>query len=173
MFLLFSCWRDSELMVVSNADDVFRGKYNFFSQLATVMLPEEENFLLLFRRETPLDNSVEFMRVRVKGHHIMLRWRTEGSRHWNYSWLLKAHYYSLNGKIKLENWTSGASIRPKLLLVQTKYPLDQIVSSIEDVCPFSWAVWTFHVSGEQKSRQIMTVYIDCICICGFSCVSLV
>lgn len=31
------------------------------------MLPEEENFLLLFRRETPLDNSVEFMRVRVRG----------------------------------------------------------------------------------------------------------
>eukprot|EP00064_Thunnus_orientalis_P014348 superscaffoldBa00002473_g14392 len=32
-------------------------------KLATVMLPEEENFLLLFRRETPLDNSVEFMRI--------------------------------------------------------------------------------------------------------------
>ncbi|XP_035771527.1 secretagogin-like isoform X2 [Neolamprologus brichardi] len=31
-------------------------------ELATLMLPEEENFLLLFRRETPLDNSVEFMR---------------------------------------------------------------------------------------------------------------
>ena len=35
-------------------------------QLATMMLPEEENFLLLFHRETPLDNSVEFMRVRSK-----------------------------------------------------------------------------------------------------------
>ncbi|XP_049331207.1 secretagogin [Astyanax mexicanus] len=32
-------------------------------ELATVILPEEENFLLLFRRETPLDNSVEFMRI--------------------------------------------------------------------------------------------------------------
>ncbi|XP_056266623.1 secretagogin-like isoform X1 [Pseudoliparis swirei] len=33
-------------------------------ELATVMLPpEEENFLLMFRRETPLDNSVEFMRI--------------------------------------------------------------------------------------------------------------
>ncbi|XP_076611086.1 secretagogin-like [Chaetodon auriga] len=32
-------------------------------ELATMMLPEEENFLLLFRRETPLDNSVEFMRI--------------------------------------------------------------------------------------------------------------
>lgn len=42
-------------------------------QLATLMLPEEENFLLLFRRETPLDNSVEFMRVRVKGQQIMER----------------------------------------------------------------------------------------------------
>uniref|UniRef100_A0A3B3XTA6 Secretagogin n=1 Tax=Poecilia mexicana TaxID=48701 RepID=A0A3B3XTA6_9TELE len=31
--------------------------------LAVVMLPVEENFLLLFRRETPLDNSVEFMRI--------------------------------------------------------------------------------------------------------------
>lgn len=45
------------------------------SQLAAVMLPEEENFLLLFRRETPLDNSVEFMRVRSKGqpiHHFQV-----------------------------------------------------------------------------------------------------
>lgn len=32
-------------------------------ELAVMMLPEEENFLLLFRRETPLDNSVEFMRI--------------------------------------------------------------------------------------------------------------
>ncbi|XP_072529651.1 secretagogin-like [Salminus brasiliensis] len=32
-------------------------------EMATIMLPEEENFLLLFRRETPLDNSVEFMRI--------------------------------------------------------------------------------------------------------------
>ncbi|XP_029298894.1 secretagogin-like isoform X2 [Cottoperca gobio] len=32
-------------------------------ELATIMLPEDENFLLLFRRETPLDNSVEFMRI--------------------------------------------------------------------------------------------------------------
>lgn len=31
-----------------------------------MMLPVEENFLLLFRRETPLDNSVEFMRVSGK-----------------------------------------------------------------------------------------------------------
>uniref|UniRef100_A0A8D3DZ01 Secretagogin n=1 Tax=Scophthalmus maximus TaxID=52904 RepID=A0A8D3DZ01_SCOMX len=32
-------------------------------QLSAVMLPEEENFLLLFRREMPLDDSVEFMRI--------------------------------------------------------------------------------------------------------------
>ncbi|XP_070702904.1 secretagogin-like [Pempheris klunzingeri] len=32
-------------------------------ELATTMLPEDENFLLLFRREAPLDNSVEFMRI--------------------------------------------------------------------------------------------------------------
>uniref|UniRef100_A0A3B4UKV5 Secretagogin n=1 Tax=Seriola dumerili TaxID=41447 RepID=A0A3B4UKV5_SERDU len=36
---------------------------NMRLHLATMMLPEEENFLLLFRRETPLDNSVEFMRI--------------------------------------------------------------------------------------------------------------
>lgn len=42
-------------------------------QLATLMLPEEENFLLLFRRETPLDNSVEFMRVRSK---VVKHWPT-------------------------------------------------------------------------------------------------
>ncbi|NXF99895.1 SEGN protein, partial [Sakesphorus luctuosus] len=32
-------------------------------QLANMILPDDENFLLLFRRETPLDNSVEFMRI--------------------------------------------------------------------------------------------------------------
>ncbi|NXE49955.1 SEGN protein, partial [Casuarius casuarius] len=31
--------------------------------LANMILPDDENFLLLFRRETPLDNSVEFMRI--------------------------------------------------------------------------------------------------------------
>ncbi|XP_029976684.1 secretagogin-like isoform X1 [Salarias fasciatus] len=34
-----------------------------FRELATMMLPEDENFLLFFRTETPLDNSVEFMRI--------------------------------------------------------------------------------------------------------------
>ncbi|NWX31550.1 SEGN protein, partial [Notiomystis cincta] len=38
-------------------------KFFFFIQLANMMLPDDENFLLLFRRETPLDNSVEFMRI--------------------------------------------------------------------------------------------------------------
>ncbi|KFQ62307.1 Secretagogin, partial [Pelecanus crispus] len=33
------------------------------SELANMILPDDENFLLLFRRETPLDNSVEFMRI--------------------------------------------------------------------------------------------------------------
>uniref|UniRef100_A0A8C7JB43 Secretagogin n=1 Tax=Oncorhynchus kisutch TaxID=8019 RepID=A0A8C7JB43_ONCKI len=37
--------------------------YLVIANLATMMLPEEENFLLLFHRETPLDNSVEFMRI--------------------------------------------------------------------------------------------------------------
>uniref|UniRef100_A0A8C9U144 Secretagogin n=1 Tax=Scleropages formosus TaxID=113540 RepID=A0A8C9U144_SCLFO len=32
-------------------------------ELANMILPEDENFLLLFRRETPLDNSVEFMKI--------------------------------------------------------------------------------------------------------------
>ncbi|KAJ7338592.1 hypothetical protein JRQ81_012494 [Phrynocephalus forsythii] len=32
-------------------------------ELANMVLSEDENFLLLFRRETPLDNSVEFMRI--------------------------------------------------------------------------------------------------------------
>ncbi|XP_061111849.1 secretagogin-like [Conger conger] len=35
----------------------------YIQELAKTMLPEDENFLLLFRRETPLDNSVEFMRI--------------------------------------------------------------------------------------------------------------
>uniref|UniRef100_A0A670IBP4 Secretagogin n=1 Tax=Podarcis muralis TaxID=64176 RepID=A0A670IBP4_PODMU len=32
-------------------------------ELASILLSEDENFLLLFRRETPLNNSVEFMRI--------------------------------------------------------------------------------------------------------------
>ncbi|NWZ30994.1 SEGN protein, partial [Asarcornis scutulata] len=36
---------------------------SLFFQLANMILPDDENFLLLFRRETPLDNSVEFMRI--------------------------------------------------------------------------------------------------------------
>ncbi|XP_052431028.1 secretagogin [Carassius gibelio] len=32
-------------------------------ELANMILPEDENFLLIFRREAPLDNSVEFMKI--------------------------------------------------------------------------------------------------------------
>lgn len=35
----------------------------FFLQLANMILPEDENFLLCFRREAPLKNSVDFMKV--------------------------------------------------------------------------------------------------------------
>lgn len=35
-------------------------------KLANMILPEEENFLLIFRREAPLDNSVDFMKVRMQ-----------------------------------------------------------------------------------------------------------
>ncbi|NXK07687.1 SEGN protein, partial [Herpetotheres cachinnans] len=41
----------------------FFNVFFFFFQLANMILPDDENFLLLFRRETPLDNSVEFMRI--------------------------------------------------------------------------------------------------------------
>ncbi|XP_069024850.1 secretagogin-like isoform X2 [Embiotoca jacksoni] len=45
-------------------DDFFQHvMLNLGMKLAAAMLPDEENFLLLFRRETPLDNSVEFMRI--------------------------------------------------------------------------------------------------------------
>uniref|UniRef100_A0A3P8T4B9 Secretagogin, EF-hand calcium binding protein n=1 Tax=Amphiprion percula TaxID=161767 RepID=A0A3P8T4B9_AMPPE len=32
-------------------------------ELANMILPEDENFLLVFRREAPLDNSVDFMKI--------------------------------------------------------------------------------------------------------------
>lgn len=35
-----------------------------FSKLAHMILPDDENFLLVFRRENPLDNTVEFMKVK-------------------------------------------------------------------------------------------------------------
>uniref|UniRef100_A0A3B3Q538 Secretagogin n=1 Tax=Paramormyrops kingsleyae TaxID=1676925 RepID=A0A3B3Q538_9TELE len=39
-------------------------------ELANMILPEDENFLLLFRRETPLDNSVEFMKGYVSQNFL-------------------------------------------------------------------------------------------------------
>ncbi|XP_066102750.1 secretagogin isoform X2 [Saccopteryx bilineata] len=38
-------------------------------QLASMFLSEDENFLLLFRRESPLDSSVEFMQMRIFDKH--------------------------------------------------------------------------------------------------------
>ncbi|KAK2887795.1 hypothetical protein Q8A67_016023 [Cirrhinus molitorella] len=48
--------------LVSRCDVTGDGRLQM-EQVAAVLLPEQENFLLLFRRETPLDNSVEFMRI--------------------------------------------------------------------------------------------------------------
>lgn len=176
-FLMFRCWRDSELTVVSrlhsqnihwlNADDVFRGKYLLFSSSWPPWCCR--------RRRTSCFCSAE-----------RRRWTTAWSS-WGWGskvntpcWRRTANTNLVYCKIKLENWKSGASIRPKLLFIQTKYPLDLIVLSFEDLCPVSPALclpsspsgWTWDVSGEQKSRQIITVYTDCVCQ-SFSCVSLV
>ncbi|XP_019280845.2 secretagogin isoform X1 [Panthera pardus] len=43
--------------------DVSRAGRVQMKQLATMFLSEDENFLLLFRQETPLDSSVEFMQI--------------------------------------------------------------------------------------------------------------
>ncbi|KAF4100939.1 hypothetical protein G5714_019135 [Onychostoma macrolepis] len=48
--------------LVSRCDVTGDGRLQM-EQVAAALLPEQENFLLLFRRETPLDNSVEFMRI--------------------------------------------------------------------------------------------------------------
>ncbi|XP_067280957.1 secretagogin-like [Pseudorasbora parva] len=48
--------------VLSSCDVTGDGRLQI-EQLAAVVLPDEENFLLLFRRETPMENSVEFMRI--------------------------------------------------------------------------------------------------------------
>lgn len=48
--------------IMSEIDTTTDGRLQI-QELATLLLPEDENFLLLFRRETPLDNSVEFMRI--------------------------------------------------------------------------------------------------------------
>uniref|UniRef100_A0A8D2PZ16 Secretagogin n=1 Tax=Zosterops lateralis melanops TaxID=1220523 RepID=A0A8D2PZ16_ZOSLA len=71
MHLLFSIWQST-----ITEEEVQRMKEQFMSvydvttdgrlqiqELANMILPDDENFLLLFRRETPLDNSVEFMRI--------------------------------------------------------------------------------------------------------------
>ncbi|XP_025772928.1 secretagogin [Puma concolor] len=43
--------------------DVSRAGRVQMKELATMFLSEDENFLLLFRQETPLDSSVEFMQI--------------------------------------------------------------------------------------------------------------
>ncbi|XP_046957225.1 secretagogin [Lynx rufus] len=43
--------------------DVSRAGRIQMKELATMFLSEDENFLLLFRQETPLDSSVEFMQI--------------------------------------------------------------------------------------------------------------
>ncbi|KAF4013685.1 hypothetical protein G4228_004911 [Cervus hanglu yarkandensis] len=45
------------------AQDVPKDGCIRMKELAGMFLSEDENFLLLFRQETPLDNSVEFMRI--------------------------------------------------------------------------------------------------------------
>ncbi|KAB0355027.1 hypothetical protein FD755_022486 [Muntiacus reevesi] len=47
------------------AQDVPKDGCIRMKELAGMFLSEDENFLLLFRQETPLDNSVEFMRVSI------------------------------------------------------------------------------------------------------------
>ncbi|XP_027458650.1 secretagogin isoform X4 [Zalophus californianus] len=45
------------------AQDVSRDGRVQMKELANMFLSEDENFLLLFRQETPLDSSVEFMQI--------------------------------------------------------------------------------------------------------------
>ncbi|XP_075396850.1 secretagogin [Tenrec ecaudatus] len=45
------------------AQGVSKDGHTPMKELASMFLSEDENFLLLFRRETPLDSSVEFMRI--------------------------------------------------------------------------------------------------------------
>ncbi|XP_056332110.1 secretagogin [Danio aesculapii] len=47
---------------MSAYDATFDGRLQI-EELANMILPQEENFLLIFRREAPLDNSVEFMKI--------------------------------------------------------------------------------------------------------------
>ncbi|KAM3872713.1 secretagogin [Diretmus argenteus] len=51
-----------KLRFMSAYDVTADGKLQI-QELANMILPEDENFLLVFRREAPLDNSVEFMKI--------------------------------------------------------------------------------------------------------------
>ncbi|KAA0709873.1 Secretagogin [Triplophysa tibetana] len=48
--------------IVRSCDITADGRLHM-EQVSGALLPKLENFLLIFRRETPLDNSVEFMRI--------------------------------------------------------------------------------------------------------------
>ena len=41
------------------------------------LLPMEENFLLLFRFDNPLDSSVEFMKVRISTVHVDIQFTVQ------------------------------------------------------------------------------------------------
>ncbi|NWW32260.1 SEGN protein, partial [Panurus biarmicus] len=93
----------------------------FFFQLANMMLPDDENFLLLFRRETPLDNSVEFMRI----------WRSYDA---DSSGFISAgelkdflrdlflQHNKMVAEVKLEEYTD-AMVRIELMLFRSEYSL--------------------------------------------------
>ncbi|KTF83666.1 hypothetical protein cypCar_00030972 [Cyprinus carpio] len=55
--------RDDGLIEHRRLDEFLHCLMKTLKIVAAALLPEQENFLLLFRRETPMENSVEFMRI--------------------------------------------------------------------------------------------------------------
>uniref|UniRef100_A0AAY4EE50 Secretagogin n=1 Tax=Denticeps clupeoides TaxID=299321 RepID=A0AAY4EE50_9TELE len=54
--------QETKKRFMSAYDDTADGRLQI-QELANMILPEDENFLLIFRREAPLDNTVEFMKI--------------------------------------------------------------------------------------------------------------
>ena len=75
---------------------------NFWFQLAQ-LLPMEENFLLLFRFDNPLDSSVEFMKVNFYSLIYSIYYSKYFSSNWKYLKHSYKTYYVLHEYYKINS----------------------------------------------------------------------
>ncbi|XP_041421464.1 secretagogin isoform X1 [Xenopus laevis] len=86
-------------------------------ELANMILPEDENFLLLFRRETPLDNSVEFMRNFLQDLFLQHKKHITGDKLDEYTdTMMKLFNRNKDGRLDLNDLAKILALQENFLL---------------------------------------------------------